>query len=182
MSLLDRTDLTIAIMDIEASGFGPASYPIEIGIALIRGTAARIQLWETLIRPTPEWANSGLWSKASAEVHGIQKEELDAGREAAEVAEKLNLLLKSTLVVTDAPSYDQTWLDRLYAAAGCEQRFILNDFDLLTGHLSRDDYRQVVHLLDRKPIPHRAGADALRLATALLEARMGSSPYFNSIK
>jgi hypothetical protein len=34
----------------------------------------------------------------------------------------------------------------------------------------------LAHLLDRSPIPHRAGADALRLASALMEAAVGHPP------
>jgi hypothetical protein len=39
-----------AIIDIEASGFGPDGYPIEIGVALSSG-----QTFCALILPEPEW-------------------------------------------------------------------------------------------------------------------------------
>jgi len=176
MGLFDRSDLTIVVMDIEASAFGESSYPIEIGLARFLDSSRPIALWQTYVRPTAEWTRSGLWSKASAAVHGIRRNDLIDGRDPVVVAERLNVLLKGALVVTDAPSYDQAWLDRLYSAAARDQNFILNDFDFLSSHLRKDEYRQFIHLLRRRPANHRAGDDAVRLASALLEARIGFPP------
>jgi len=75
-----------------------------------------------------------------------------------------------------APLHDQDWLDSLFRAAGREQLFTLREFDALTGSLDAGQGRRLAHLLDRSPIPHRAGADALRLASALMEAAVGHPP------
>jgi len=99
------------------------------------------------------------------------------GRDVADVCDCLNVLLGSkTIVATDAPRYDQDWLDTLFVAAGREQLFTLYDFDALTGGLGADQYRHLVYLLDRARVPHRAGPDALRLASKLMEAHLGYPP------
>lgn len=177
-NLLTRSDLQIAVLDLEASALGFNSYPIEVGLALIRAPTLPILAWSSLVRPTRAWLDTGLWSPSSAAVHGIPLEDLQReGRTPDEVCDRLNGLLgKGTIVVTDAPRYDQDWLDTLFSAGDREQQFRLYDFEVLTGGLNPDQYRHFVYLLDRVRVPHRAGPDALRLASVLLEAHLGYSP------
>lgn len=177
-NILNRSDLRIAVLDLEASALGNGSYPIEAGVAPITGAAQPIQTWSAMIRPTSTWRDAGLWSPASAAVHGIPLEMLmQQGHAVEEVCDWLNALLGSrTIVATDAPRYDQDWLDALFREAGREQLFTLYDFDVLTGGLNPDQYRHLVYLLDRSHVPHRAGADALRLASKLMEAHLGYPP------
>lgn len=177
-SILDRDDLRIVILDLEASGLGPGSYPIEAGLALVSGPARQIRTRSILIRPTPQWRDTGLWSPASAAIHNIPRESLDLeGRPVADVCDWLNLELgPPAIVVTDAPAFDQAWLDTLFQAGNREQQFKLHEFDALTGSLDRDQYRTFVDILDRKVVPHRAGPDALRLAASLMEAHLGRPP------
>ena len=52
------------ILDIEASGFGPGSYPIEVGLVLPDGDA-----WCSLIRPEPGWLH---WDPSAEQVHGTK--------------------------------------------------------------------------------------------------------------
>ena len=56
------------ILDIEASGFGSGSYPIEIGFSGRHGEG-----WCSLIRPEAEWTH---WDLDAARVHGIPREVL----------------------------------------------------------------------------------------------------------
>lgn len=109
-------------------------------------------------------------------VHGISPSELEHGKDVTTVCGVLKKLLRRTIVVTDAPDFDQAWLNTLLAAAGVDQGFVLQDFDLLPANLRPEEYRQFVLLLDRSSAPHRAGPDALRLASALLEVRLGRPP------
>ena len=177
-SILNRSDLRIAVLDLEASAFGFESYPVEVGLALVQDAGHPIRTWSTMIRPTEEWLDEGLWSPASACVHGISLKALEEQGHAVEaVCDWLNAILGTrTIVATDAPRYDQDWLDTLFRAARREQLFTLHDFDLLTGGLGADQYRHLVHLLDRDRAPHRAGPDALRLASKLMEAHRGYAP------
>lgn len=171
-------DVVLAILDLEASGLGYGSYPIEAGMALIRGSTQPIRTWSRLIRPTALWRESGLWWPESAALHGISLDMLEQeGEPIHVVCDLLNAVLaRAAVVVTDAPLYDQDWLDTLFRAGDREQLFTLQDFDLLTGGLDPDQYRRMVGLLDRAKAPHRAGPDALRLAATLLEAHCGSPP------
>lgn len=181
---LDRNDVRLVVLDLEASALGPGSFPIEAGVAVIEGASKPIQMWSSLIKPTNDWEAQGLWSRESQAVHGITIEELRGeGRSVESTCDTLNDLLRSaTAVVTDAPMYDQAWLDRLFDAAGKEQQFIIYDFERLAGCLDVEAYRQFVHLLERSSAPHRAGPDALRLASSVLEAHLGYCPQAREIE
>ena len=177
-NILNRSDRQIATLDIEASALGFGSYPIEVGIALVRGPSQVIGTGTQFIRPTQAWLKSGLWSPTSEAVHGISLEEIkQQGHPVEDVCDWLNAVLGTkTVVATDAPRYDQDWLDTLFAAAGRKQQFTLYDFEVLTTSFSADQHRQLGHLLRRTPAPHRAGPDALRLAANLMEAHWGHPP------
>lgn len=180
---LDRNDARLVVLDIEASALGKRSYPIELGVAIIEGTAKPIQTWSSLIMPTNDWETNGLWSLHSQAVHGITIERLRReGRSVDFACHRLNALLRPAVaVVTDAPMYDQAWLDRLFDSAGKEQQFVTYDFERLAGYLNAEEHRQFLHLLRRSVAPHRAGPDALRLASAVLEARLGYRPQVREI-
>lgn len=112
MILSDRV-LTI---DVEASGLGPGTFPIEI--ALCDVATGETQSW--LIRPTKEWLDPILWhwSKASAEVHGIALDDLLAdGVPVDDVADELDEFVDGATVVSTDQVADATWIQTLYAAA-----------------------------------------------------------------
>ncbi len=105
-----------AFIDVEASGLGRGSYPIEIGISLPDGDR---QCW--LIRPPPHWTH---WDAAAEAIHRIPRIRLlDRGRPADEVAAELNEHLKGRIVYSDAWGNDMPWVARLYEEAGLPQRF-----------------------------------------------------------
>lgn len=176
--LLNQPNLRIATLDLEASALGEGSYPIEVGVALIQDATQPIRTWSTMIRPTPAWLSDGFWSPASARVHGLPLETIkQQGHAVEDVCDLLNGMLKSaSIVATDAPRYDQDWLDTLFKAADREQLFTLYHFEVLTSGLSPDQHRHFGYLLSRDPIPHRAGPDALRLASKLMEVHLGYPP------
>ena len=73
---------TPAIIDIEASGFGPQGYPIEVGVALTSG-ATRCYL----VLPIDEWTS---WDEAVEQVHRIPRDIIEAhGRPIEEVTNDL---------------------------------------------------------------------------------------------
>lgn len=107
-----------ACLDIEASGFGRDSYPIEIGYVLADGRP-----WCTLIRPLPEWTH---WDARAEAVHGITREALlRHGRPIADVVTALNRDLRGLTVYCDGWAHDYAWLNRLYDAAGVLPTFRL---------------------------------------------------------
>jgi len=96
-----------AILDIEASGFGHASYPLEIGIAMPDGSTRCF-----LIRPEPDWTH---WDASSEKLHGLNRAVLLAhGRPVAEIVAELDRLLRGMTVYSDAWGHDLSWLGRLY--------------------------------------------------------------------
>lgn len=108
------------IIDIEASGFGKGSYPIEVGLALADGTRHCY-----LIYPARSWKR---WDAAAEEVHGISRETLlTYGRPIQDVAWRLNELLHNKTAYSDAWSFDMSWLGKLYDVANLRQSFRIAD-------------------------------------------------------
>ncbi|MDB5851379.1 MAG: hypothetical protein JWP29_5131, partial [Rhodoferax sp.] len=54
------------VLDVEASGFGRHSYPIEVGYVLPDG-----KTYCTLIRPEPTWTH---WDPEAEHLHHISRE------------------------------------------------------------------------------------------------------------
>ena len=99
------------VLDIEASGFGRSSYPIEVGYVLPDGRAVCM-----LVRPAPEWTH---WDEEAARVHGITLSVLARhGRTPQEVAQALNRDLAGLTVYCDGWAHDYSWLHALYDQAG----------------------------------------------------------------
>lgn len=157
--------MILTFIDFEASGLGPDSWPIEIGCAWISDGAPKART--SLIRPRPEWSLEA-WDLQSAAIHGITLETLAAAPEADAVVAAFMSTLDGATLVSDAPEFDQFWLDRLLDRAGPTIR----DFHhvahrLLGGNPNALDW--VYETLARTPAPHRAGTDARRLAKAMAE-------------
>lgn len=106
------------IMDVEASGFGSASYPIEVGLALEPGVR-----FCTLIRPLDHWDH---WDEQAESTHKISRDALFShGLDVAEVASELNRLLAGKFVFSDAWGVDNTWITKLFHAARINRAFSL---------------------------------------------------------
>jgi hypothetical protein len=153
------------VLDIEASGFGRGSYPIEVGFVLPDGAA-----WCSLIVPQEEWTH---WDGAAEHLHGLSRGLLERhGRCAADVAGELNRRLAGRRVYCDNWAHDYAWLARLYDGAGLSPSFHLRHLrELLSeSELARfsDTRDQVAGELQLKR--HRASTDArvLQLSVARL--------------
>jgi hypothetical protein len=147
-----------AIIDIEASGFGRDSYPIEVGVVLPdRRSFCHI------IRPAAHWT---MWDKGAEAVHGISRRLLlEKGRPPAEVADTLNRLLGGRTLYTDAWGHDISWIGKLYELAGLPQRFTLDSLRSLISErqvaLWHPTKEQVI--LELNLTRHRASTDAMIL-------------------
>ena len=74
------------IIDIEASGFGRGSYPIEVGIAFADGTT-----FCSLIKPEDDWTH---WDSQAQSVHNIERSTLYShGCSVTQLAQVLNTML-----------------------------------------------------------------------------------------
>ncbi len=149
----------VAFIDLEASGLGPASWPIEAGFCFAEGAP---ESW--LIRPMPDWAQSA-WDKKAETLHGIDIDALaKTGRPVDEVCERLNQALKEAVVYSDAPDWDEFWLYRLFSAAGMRQAFKLSDFNEVFAGASPHRIKSAIdQAVADAPHRHRASEDVLHM-------------------
>ncbi|WP_428424824.1 hypothetical protein [Methylibium sp.] len=150
------------ILDIEASGFGRDSYPVEVGFVLPDGSS-----WCTLIRPEPDWQH---WDPDAQALHHIPRAlALRHGRSAAEVARLLNQRLRGSVAYCDGWAHDYPWLARLYDAAELTPSFRLEHLlCLLDEDQARrfDTLKQQV-IAESGLQRHRASSDARMLQLTL---------------
>ncbi|MBW8191796.1 hypothetical protein K0504_12185 [Neiella marina] len=156
--LIDLVD----VIDIEASGFGRGSYPIEIGVCRNDGQCRCF-----LIKPMPDWTH---WTEDAEQTHGISRQLLaEKGRPVADVTRELNDFLQGRTLYSDAWGQDQSWLMRLYDAADCWPSFKLETIrSLMTEQESSHyhaSYQQAAAELNLKR--HRASTDAKVIQRAL---------------
>jgi DNA polymerase III epsilon subunit-like protein len=150
------------VVDIEASGFGRGSYPIEIGFALPNGQSVC-----TLVRPAPEWTH---WDGKAERLHGLTRELLARhGKSAVEVADLLNRHLAGRAVYCDGWAHDYAWIATLFEAAERMPRFRLRH---VYEMFKEGDAQRWDALCDRARASlqftrHRASGDALVLQRAL---------------
>ncbi len=90
------------ILDIEASGFGSGSYPIEVGYVTSSG-----EIFCCLIRPAASWSH---WDHKAEAVHQIRRDTLLChGQDIVHVARKLNQSLAGEVVYSDGWANDYSW-------------------------------------------------------------------------
>ena len=150
-------------MDIEASGFGRHSYPIEVGYVTPDGQARC-----TLVRPPAHWTH---WDPQAEQVHGIARQTLlTHGRPAAEVAQGLNDELGGLTVYCDGWAHDYAWLALLFDEAGLVPAFKLESVNVMLDEdaLARLGPLRAQALQDMGLSRHRASNDARALQQALI--------------
>ena len=149
-------DLSVpACLDMEASGFGRDSYPIEVGFVLGDGRA-----WCTLIRPAEDWTH---WDPAAEALHGISREAvLRHGRDVDTVAAELNRALAGLTLYCDGWAHDYAWLNRLFDAAGRVPAFRLDSLRSRLDDASADRWHVVRQEVasEMQGLRHRASTDA----------------------
>jgi hypothetical protein len=151
---------SIAIIDIEASCL-PAlgrSYPIEIAVG--HPDSGRVMSW--LIRPEPDWLGWA-WDPAAERLHGLTMARLQAeGLPRVEVARAVEMALSERHGVSDAPAFDQAWMELILARPVAR----LAEIEMLLALIARrdDKGRELRQLAKRHadaatPLSHRAAAD-----------------------
>lgn len=155
-----------AILDIEASGFGLGSYPIEVGFVQPDG-----QTWCSLVRPQSDWQH---WDPNAASVHHITREQLQLnGRSPHDIVTVLNERLHGMTVYSDAWAHDYTWLNRLYEAADRSPSFKLDNLRALLTDAEAAIWHDVKRRVALKMglERHRASADARVLQETVIALR-----------
>jgi len=166
---------TPAFIDVEASGLGPRSYPIEVGLITSTGT-----MFCTLIVPPEEWArlDAVAWDPQAESVHGITRSILTTyGKPLAEVARELNRVAGGMTLFSDAWGNDYAWLARLFDAADLSMHFqVESSRKLLTeDEAARWGAAKQEVIAELKLTRHRASSDAKILQRTLLRLRGGQA-------
>jgi hypothetical protein len=147
-----------AVIDVEASGLGPGTYPIEVAW----GFADNDQADSFLISPADDWLINGVWTDEAEQLHQISISELiSSGKSVHDVAQALNAALAGCRVLTDNPAIDADWLRLLFDAAGMEPAFLLEDFEAALPQVLPPGYyiAAMEEAARRFPISHRAAGD-----------------------
>jgi hypothetical protein len=145
-----------SIIDVEASGFGSDSYPIEIGAVLTSG-----ERYCSLILPVPEWTH---WDAQAAKVHGITRAFLRKnGRPVTAVAKALNSLIGDRTIYSDGWGVDLRWITKLFYTAGIYQQFKVSALENILSETQMNIWHDVKNqvLAGVKFKRHRATNDAL---------------------
>ena len=158
-------------LDIEASGFGAGSYPIEVGCALADGRTVCC-----LVRPAASWRH---WDAAAESVHHISREVLARhGLPVHEVVGRLDEALHGHQVYSDAWGNDYAWLSRLYDEADRVPHFQLRSLRELLSEDEAARWHAVKQMVAEElhSTRHRASSDARVLQTtyARLRAQTGA--------
>ncbi len=152
----DVTPLILpTVLDVEASGFGRNSYPIEVGFVLPDG-----HTFCALIRPLEHWTH---WDEQAARTHQIPRPLLEErGQNVAEVAQRLNADLRGTTVYSDGWANDYSWLGALFDAADMTPTFRLENLRKLLSESEADQWHLVKAQVsaERGAQRHRASSDA----------------------
>lgn len=150
----------IFIIDIEASGLGFGTFPIEIAVINLTGDVS----YSALIKPQSDWLDWN-WDEMAEQVHNISWKMLqDDGLLAERVAKEVWDILAGCELYSDAPQQDLAWLE------------VLRDvtWPPLPGirieHLSKLPNLTAGFFADfsDEPREHRAGADVQHLRQAIL--------------
>lgn len=152
----------LIFLDIEASGLGADSFPIEIGWAYLNGQSDGF-----LIRPASAWSH---WDTYAEDLHGLSREQLHRdGIDIWAAATRLNAEFAGKhrhAVISDAIENDLYWLDRLFGETPYSREFDVIDI-LYAARTASLDFV----LFDNRETPasvHRAKPDALALREAWL--------------
>jgi len=144
-----------AIIDLEASGFGKGSYPIEVGFVLPEGA-----MYCTLILPPPHWRH---WDDKAQAVHQITREVLQThGKPALDVARALNAQLRGRTIYSDGWVNDYTWLSLLFDEAELTPAFRLDNLRSLLDEQQANAWHACKDaVMAELQLPrHRASTDA----------------------
>jgi len=96
-------------IDIEASGLGNTSFPIEVAWNDSEGI-----IINRLVKPVADWTS---WDPEAERVHGITRAELDVdGISPAELCSLIRDSLSGSTAYSDAPELERFWLKRLFQA------------------------------------------------------------------
>lgn len=166
------------IMDIEASGLGKGSYPIEIGFV-----TPQEKTYCTLIYPHESWQH---WDTSAEALHHIPRSILKRnGKDITYVCNWLNQILAGQTVYSDGWANDMCWLGKLFNEAEQTQKFKIESILTLLTEQEREQWTDVHNKIvaSESLIRHRASSDALMILKTFkvlkIASTKGTSPLSN---
>ena len=159
-----------AIIDIEASGFGRESYPIEVGVVFANG-----EKFCRLIKPEASWTH---WDPKAESVHRISREILETkGLPASQVAQELNERLSDMTIYSDCWTVDKPWLDTLFLVTNTAPTFRVRAIEMVLDEDQWERWRETFSSNIKKHvgIRHRASADAELIQKTWIGTRTSSN-------
>lgn len=154
------------IVDVEASGFGPEGFPIEIGCVTSSGERLC-----ALIQPLPHWTH---WSDEAESVHGISRDTLEKyGRAARDVCELLNTNLRGRTLYSDGWVVDKPWIERLFHETRQPMNFFVSPIELILTEeqMERWSTTRDTVIRDSGIQRHRASNDAWVIQETFMRSR-----------
>lgn len=151
------------IIDVEASGFGAHSYPIEVGVIKQNG-----ERFCSLIRPLDDWQH---WDEEAQRLHGISRPLLYRnGRSVADVCRDLNHFLRGQTAYSDGWVVDQPWLIKLFYAANMTMAFSISPLEVLLNEIQMNFWHRTKDGLIAKinQPRHRASHDAALIQSTFI--------------
>lgn len=157
--------LTPTVIDVEASGFDPLSYPIEVGFVTDCG-----KRFSRLIRPYPDWDH---WCEDAESLHGISRETLmKYGKPGDEVAAELNRWLQGKTIYSDGWVLDKPWLLKLFDRARIPMGFWVSPLESILSQPVMNHWQEATDrvLAEFQCERHRASTDAQRIQKIYMQA------------
>lgn len=155
------------LIDLEASGIHPESYPVQVAWSLPTG-----QIECHLIRPAPEWT---YWDPNAARLHGISRGvAVERGKPIDWIVERMNTAFDGKTVYSDAVNMDGFWLGCLFDEHGTDERFWLADYLSL---FDENEAQKLASCSREAGYPaHRADLDVARLLAIYRCVKVGDKP------
>lgn len=158
------------IIDIEASGFGDFSYPIEVGVALENS-----RKFCSLIVPAPDWTH---WDLDAEKVHHVTRTMLqNHGKPLRDVAAQLNALLAGRTLYSDGWVVDKPWLTTLFHAARTPMQFRVSPLELILSEYQMEHWHRTKdHVIGGMDgARHRASYDAWAIQETYRRTRLAAA-------
>lgn len=152
------------ILDCEASGLGPTSYPIQIAWLNVK-TGESDSFY---IKPSENWTD---WDPNAEDVHNIPRERLfDEGISVLEAAHRLYQKIgKAKTIYSDAPDYEHFWVMRLFE----ESRQFMYEMEfahVVDMHESFEEAQRMNQILLDQSVANTRTHDALDDCHSIAEA------------
>ncbi len=164
------------VLDFEASSLDrDLSYPIEAGIAHWADPKAPVLMWSSLIEPHWQWVRDGVWLLEAQRIHGIAPMDLAGAPRPTAVHDRMADILGDASFVSDNPTWERMWLDRLRMAAGSDRVLPVDGLTARLAGVHSEVRRLAADHLKTQTQRHRAADDALAIVLAVAHG-LGETP------